>query len=87
VRNVLVAGRSISCERIVQGSIRVMPVCLAMGEAAGVAAALAAADTAGDVHLVDTDVLRARLRAEGGYLPELPGETEIAADVSVAAKA
>lgn len=86
LRNVLVAGRSISCERIVQGSIRVMPVCLAMGEAAGVAAALAAAGTAGDVHAVDADALRARLRAEGGYLPELPSEVEVEADVSVAAK-
>lgn len=74
LKNVLVAGRSISCERIVQGSIRVMPVCLAMGEAAGIAAALAATDHAADVHAVDTDVLRARLREEGGYLPELPSE-------------
>lgn len=42
VDNVLVAGRSISCERIVQGSVRIMPVCLVTGEAAGVAAALCA---------------------------------------------
>ncbi|MDF3056001.1 MAG: tat (twin-arginine translocation) pathway signal sequence [Rariglobus sp.] len=75
LKNVLVAGRSISCERIVQGSIRVMPVCLAMGEAAGVAAALAAAGPVVDIHQLDTDLLRERLRAEGGYLPELPGET------------
>ena len=68
LRNVLVAGRSISCEQIVQGSIRVMPVCLVMGEAAGMAAAHAARAT-GDVHAVDTALLRARLRAEGAYLP------------------
>ena len=37
LRNVLVAGRSISCEQLVQGSVRVMPVCLAMGQAAGIA--------------------------------------------------
>ena len=68
LRNVLVAGRSISCDRAVQGSVRVMPVCLAMGEAAGMAAQLAtAADT--DVHAVDTGRLRERIRAEGGYLP------------------
>ncbi len=66
--NVLVAGRSISCEQAVQGSVRVMPVCLAMGEAAGVAAAMAARGTS-DVHRVDTDQLRARLREAGGYLP------------------
>ena len=68
--NVLVAGRSISVERIVQGSVRVMPVCLAMGEAAGMAAAHAVAFHGGEVSAVNTDRLRARLREEGGYLPE-----------------
>lgn len=69
VRNVLVAGRSVSCERPVQAAIRIMPVCLGMGEAAGLAAALAARETS-DVHAVDTDHLRCRLREEGGFLPE-----------------
>lgn len=69
LRNVLVAGRCISTERIVQGSVRVMPVCLAMGEAAGLAAALAAPAVAPDVHAVDTTRLRARLRDHGAYLP------------------
>lgn len=70
LRNVLVAGRSISCERVVQGSVRVMPVCLAMGEAAGIAAAHAVQRHAGDVHAVDTGRLRERLKAEGAYLPD-----------------
>lgn len=70
LRNVLVAGRSISCERQVQGSIRVMPVCLAMGEAAGVAAAMAARLEGCDVRQVDTALLRGRLKEEGGYLPD-----------------
>lgn len=69
LKNVLVAGRSISCERIVQGSVRVMPVCLAMGEAAGLAAALAARATDSDVHAVDIPTLRARLLDHGAYLP------------------
>ena len=69
LKNVLVAGRSISCEQIVQGSVRVMPVCLAMGEAAGVAAAHAARGESPDVHAVDVDRLRRRLREEGAYLP------------------
>ena len=68
LRNVLVAGRSISCERVVQGSVRVMPVCLAMGEAAGLAAALAS-QAGNDVHQVDTQILRTRLKAHGAYLP------------------
>lgn len=75
LRNVLVAGRSISCDRRVLGSVRVMPVCLAMGEAAGLAAALAAAQTCGDVHAVDVPRLRTRLREEGGYLPDNQAET------------
>jgi glycine/D-amino acid oxidase-like deaminating enzyme len=69
LKNVLVAGRSVSCEQVVQGSIRVMPVCLAMGEAAGLAAALAARSTENDVHAVDTDHLRQRLREENAFLP------------------
>ena len=69
LRNVLVAGRCVSADRPVQGSIRVMPVCLVMGEAAGMAAAHAVRHHASDVHAVDTDRLRERLRQEGAYLP------------------
>jgi hypothetical protein len=70
LRNVLVAGRSLFCDRIVHGSVRVMPVCLVMGEAAGMAAAHAVTNHAADVHAVDTDRLRARLREENAYLPD-----------------
>jgi len=69
--NVLVAGRSISTDRAVQGSTRVMPVCLAMGEAAGLAAAMAARDTSHDVHAVDTARLRVKLKEHGAYLPDV----------------
>jgi hypothetical protein len=68
LRNVLVAGRSISTDRAVQGSTRVMPVCLCTGEAAGLAAALAAG-SGGDVRGVDPERLRTRLRQVGAYLP------------------
>lgn len=64
-----VAGRCISTDRTVNGSVRVMPVCLSTGEAAGIAAAQAAAGDA-DVHRVDVAAVRARLRAGGAYLPE-----------------
>lgn len=67
--NVLVAGRSISCERIVQGSVRVMPVCLSMGQAAGSAAAMAAQSEAIDVHAIDVAKLRDQLKQDGAYLP------------------
>ncbi|XHR26796.1 MAG: FAD-dependent oxidoreductase [Chthoniobacteraceae bacterium] len=69
LKNLLVAGRSISCERTVQGSVRVMPVCLCMGEGAGIASAYAAAMENPDVHAVDTCRLRARLREMDAYLP------------------
>jgi len=72
LRNVMVAGRSISCERPVQGSVRVMPVCLAMGEAAGMAAAHALQKHDSDVHAVDVVKLRSRLKEEGVFLPEVP---------------
>lgn len=71
LRNVLMAGRNISVDRIVHGSIRVMPVCLAMGEAAGLAAALASCETQGDAHAVDVEKLRRRLIEEGAFLPEM----------------
>jgi len=69
LHNVLVAGRCISTDRAVQGSVRTMPNCLAMGEAAGCAAALAACQPTGDVRAVNADDLRARLRSHGAYLP------------------
>jgi hypothetical protein len=74
LRNVLVAGRSISSDREVNGSVRVMPVCLATGEAAGVAAGLAARGAA-DIHAVDPQELRRRLKRHGAYLPPAGGKS------------
>lgn len=71
LRNVLMAGRCISTDQTVQGSVRVMPCCLTTGEAAGAAAAMAALSD-GDVHAVDAARLRAALIARGAYLPETP---------------
>ena len=71
LRNVLTAGRCISSDRTVQGSVRVMPVCLVTGEAAGLAAAMAASRQAADVHTVDVADLRARLRSHGAWLPDV----------------
>jgi hypothetical protein len=67
VDNLLVAGRSISATREAQGAVRVMPPCMAMGEAAGCAAAMAAA--AGVTpRRVDVQGLRSRLRSQGACL-------------------
>lgn len=65
--NLLVAGKIISCDRMAQGSARVMPVCLCTGEAAGVAAVLA---DGGNVHEISTEKLRERLKENGAYLPD-----------------
>ena len=68
LKNVLVAGRCISTDRPVNGSVRIMACCLTTGEAAGIAAAMAAAEDA-NVHHVNTDALRRLLREKGAYLP------------------
>ena len=68
LKNVLVAGRSISTDRMVQGSTRVMPVCLAMGEAAGKASAIALKQQDVDVHGIDVNLLRKQILEDGGYI-------------------
>ena len=74
IRNLLTAGRCISTDHEVQASIRIMPVCLTTGEAAGCAAALAMERHHCDVHAVDVAVLRERLRSRGACLDPLPTE-------------
>jgi hypothetical protein len=66
--NVLVAGRSLSADRAVQGAVRVMPLGFAMGEAAGTAAAIAALEHRGEVRKVDITTLQKRLREQGAWL-------------------
>lgn len=67
VRNLLVAGRGISCDRNMLGSVRVMPACFATGEAAGLAAALAARGS-GCVRDVDVRKLQQHLLRQGAYI-------------------
>ena len=66
--NVLVAGRCVSADRYIQGSIRVMPGCFITGQAAGVAAAMAAEkdSTTRDISVKE---LQTRLEKMGAYLP------------------
>jgi len=66
--NVLVAGRCISTDRSVNGSVRIMACCLNTGEAAGIAAGMAVQGS-GDVHQVDAQILRDKLKQHGAYLP------------------
>ena len=66
-KNILVAGRCISVSHEVQASIRIMPVCASMGEAAGTAAALAL-ETGVDVGNVNTVLLRKSLAEAGAFV-------------------
>ena len=65
--NLLVAGRSVGATHEAQASIRIMPICVCMGEAAGTAAAMAK-ETGVAAADVDTDALRAKLRANGAFV-------------------
>jgi hypothetical protein len=63
----LVAGRNISVDHRVHHATKEIPCCLAVGEAAGKAAAMACAATAA-VHEVDTAELKQALSAAGAIL-------------------
>ncbi|GHV58018.1 membrane protein [Bacteroidia bacterium] len=65
LNNVLVAGRPISTDSMAFGALRVMPPCLVTGEAAGLAAVLAAKQSVHNVHQIDVQHLRKRLTEEG----------------------
>ena len=65
--NVLVAGRCFSATHDAHASVRSMAQCMAMGQAAGTAAAMAVA-TGHDPRDLDTGILRDRLRAAGAIV-------------------
>lgn len=64
VGNLLVAGRAVSADRAMLGSLRVMPACFAMGQAAGIAAATVSIQ---NIPLCELEVnqLRKKLQAAG----------------------
>ncbi len=67
VGNLLVAGRCISTTHEAMSAIRVMAPCMAMGEAAGRAAAMAVREGISPAEL-DVEKLRAELVEKGAYL-------------------
>lgn len=69
VENLLVAGRSVSATRDGLGGVRLMGPCLAMGQAAGTAAALAI-DQSTSPRVIDTEELQDRLHSQGVVLTE-----------------
>jgi hypothetical protein len=66
-KNLLVAGRCISCDRAMQSSIRVVPGCMITGQAAGNAAALAVEHQV-DLRQVDIKQLQQWQRNQGIWL-------------------
>lgn len=66
--NVLIAGRCFSSSREANGSARVMGPCMAMGQAAGTAAAVMTSNGLQDVRQVSVEKLREKIRAQGGVV-------------------
>lgn len=64
IDNLLVAGRSVSATRMASGAIRPTAQCMAMGEAAGTAAAILT-KSGGAARDIDIGVLREKLKANG----------------------
>lgn len=64
VDNLLVAGRCIGATHEAQASVRIMPICAALGQAAGTAAALAL-EMHTSIKAVDIQALQGRLHAAG----------------------
>ena len=67
IKNLLAAGKNLSADKFAHAAVRVMPPCMAMGEAAGIAAALAVKH-GGDPRKVDVKEIQAQILANGGYL-------------------
>lgn len=65
--NMLVAGRCISATHEAQASVRIMPICACMGEAAGTAIAVAK-KTGTDTHSLDTKILKETLKVNSAIL-------------------
>lgn len=65
--NLLVAGRCISVTHEAQASIRIMPICFCLGQAAGIAAALASENQT-DVKSIDIKKLQQRLIDKNAFI-------------------
>lgn len=73
--NLLVAGRCMGTDKLMQGSLRVMPGCYITGQAAGAAAALCTEQDCSPAEL-DVPALQAALTNLGAYLPNFSGSSK-----------
>ena len=67
--NLAVAGRCLSADQLAHSAVRVMPPCIAMGQAAGTAAAMSVRNGR-DFRQLDTQALQAQLIADGVVFEE-----------------
>ena len=67
-RNIMVAGRSVSSDRLANSGLRVQATCMAMGQAAGATAALAAERKTTPLEVPFEDIRRV-LRKNGAIVP------------------
>lgn len=67
VDNLVTAGKSLSADKYAFAAVRVMPPCVAMGEAVGICAAFAALEET-DPAMVDAERVRAELLDRGAFL-------------------
>jgi glycine/D-amino acid oxidase-like deaminating enzyme len=72
IDNLIVAGRNVSSEWDALGVLRIMPACLAMGQAAGTAAAMAA-HAGATTRAIQVAALRTNLLQQGAILDPLNG--------------
>jgi hypothetical protein len=72
LQGVLVAGRHIACDAQTQAFMREIPQCWVTGQAAGVAAGLAAASDHGSPAAVDVGRLQDELVRQGAFLQPAP---------------
>ena len=82
--NILVAGRCVSSDRLANSGLRVQASCMAMGQAAGAAAALAA-DRGTSPLLLPINDIRNLLLAHAAIVPEKPIRSSDMQDVSAMA--
>ncbi len=67
IKNLVFCGRSISVEKEILNNIREIPCCMATGQAAGIAAAIAVKDNK-HVEDINVDELSKRLKAQGAMI-------------------
>lgn len=65
--NMLVAGRCLSATHEAHSAVRVMPICACMGEAAGIAVAVAH-ETKANTHTVDIKTVQSKLKEKGAAI-------------------